>query len=126
MKLIRNILKGASLTTALFVFQACYGTAVPYYGLPEVKIKVVDAEDGSPIKDATIKFRDREAGVQGQPWSLSGYSSDEGVLCMGIQEEMMGIEVEMLVSPADGAYSTKDTVVTNFGSEDITIKLRKQ
>lgn len=25
-KVIRNILKGASLTGALFVFQACYGT----------------------------------------------------------------------------------------------------
>ena len=28
-KWIRRILKGASLTTALFVFQACYGTPVP-------------------------------------------------------------------------------------------------
>ena len=28
-KWIRRILKGVSLTTALFVFQACYGTPVP-------------------------------------------------------------------------------------------------
>ena len=28
-KWIHRILKGASLTTALFVFQACYGTPVP-------------------------------------------------------------------------------------------------
>ena len=26
---IHRILKGASLTTALFVFQACYGTPIP-------------------------------------------------------------------------------------------------
>lgn len=28
-KWIHRILKGASLTTALFVFQACYGTPIP-------------------------------------------------------------------------------------------------
>ena len=30
MKWFRNILKGLSLTGALFVFQACYGTPQPY------------------------------------------------------------------------------------------------
>lgn len=28
-RFVRNILKGASLTAALFVFQACYGTPIP-------------------------------------------------------------------------------------------------
>ena len=45
-KWIRRILKGASLTTALFVFQACYGTPVPdpgQYGA-EDEIKLVDQQ----------------------------------------------------------------------------------
>ena len=32
MKWLRNLLKGISLTGALFVFQACYGTPVSYEG----------------------------------------------------------------------------------------------
>ena len=35
MKWIRNILKGFSLTAALFVFQACYGSPPVRSNLPE-------------------------------------------------------------------------------------------
>ena len=34
MKWLRNILKGLSLTTALFVFQACYGTPPVHADVP--------------------------------------------------------------------------------------------
>ncbi len=34
-KRIHNLLKGASLTAALFVFQACYGTPIPPQPLEE-------------------------------------------------------------------------------------------
>ena len=38
-KWIHRALKGASLTTALFVFQACYGTPVP---APEDQLRFED------------------------------------------------------------------------------------
>ena len=53
MKLLRKILKGISLTSVLFVFQACYGTE-PALSMEEVMFKVVSAEDvkrGKPYPD---------------------------------------------------------------------------
>ena len=58
MKWLHNLLKGLSLTTALFVFQACYGTpewlhdnALPF--------KVVDARTGDPLEGVGISSRYR-------------------------------------------------------------------
>lgn len=45
MKWFRNILKGASLTAALFVFQACYGTpAAPPAEIPEEELAAADPQ----------------------------------------------------------------------------------
>ena len=52
-KWIHRGLKGLSLTTALFVFQACYGTPpVPYEMLPESEepeLYQPAVEDGEPV-----------------------------------------------------------------------------
>ena len=53
-KWIRRILKGASLTTALFVFQACYGTPVPD---PKDQLSFEEETeliDGQTIDDAEL------------------------------------------------------------------------
>ena len=60
-KWIRRILKGASLTTALFVFQACYGTPVPdpsRYGA-EDEVALVDEQaveeiEALPAEEANV------------------------------------------------------------------------
>lgn len=54
-KRIHNLLKGVSLTAALFVFQACYGTPIPPQPEEEevVEMEVTDAEvtDGEVTED---------------------------------------------------------------------------
>ena len=53
MKWIRNILKGVSLTAAMFVFQACYGPMEDYYDT-KVTFHVVAEDTGEPLQDVRI------------------------------------------------------------------------
>lgn len=49
-RVLRKILKGASLTAALFVFQACYGTPVPP-AVAEDEAIVQDQENNDQTKN---------------------------------------------------------------------------
>ena len=59
-KIIRNILKGVSLTGALFVFQACYGTpqaldAVPYEDDEVMAVDTLSSDEviaTEPVEDS--------------------------------------------------------------------------
>jgi len=57
MKWLHNLLKGMSLTAALFVFQACYGTP------PGYPADLVDEE----VVEATVEGSDSEALVEELP-----------------------------------------------------------
>ena len=59
-KIIRNILKGVSLTGALFVFQACYGTpqaldTVPFEDDEVMAVDTLSSDDviaAEPVEDS--------------------------------------------------------------------------
>ncbi|MBQ9475838.1 MAG: hypothetical protein IJU69_06285 [Bacteroidales bacterium] len=59
-KIIRNILKGVSLTGALFVFQACYGTpqaldSVPFEDDEVMAVDTISSDDviaAEPVEDS--------------------------------------------------------------------------
>ena len=78
MKIIRNLLKGISLTAAMFVFQACYGTERDWYGENNMTFHVVSAEDGSPMPHVKIRSQ-LQVGDTNQEWYLLGYTNDEGI-----------------------------------------------
>lgn len=53
----RNFLKGCSLTTALFIFQACYGTGPGYMqqrSTDEYKFEVFNEDGTKAVSDAKI------------------------------------------------------------------------
>ena len=54
MKWLHNLLKGMSLTAALFVFQACYGTP-PGYPADLVDEEVIEATVEEPVSDALVE-----------------------------------------------------------------------
>ena len=54
-KRIHNLLKGISLTAALFVFQACYGTPVP------PPAEELEAEEGTELVDQTLESAENVA-----------------------------------------------------------------
>ena len=110
MKWLRNILKGASLTTALFIFQACYGSP-PDWASDNVTVKVVRASDGEPIGDISIKVR--EAGSATGEWALRAYTLDDGQATLYISHNS-DLGTEFLFEDEKGVYEPKDTVVTRL------------
>ena len=61
-RVLRNFLKGCSLTTALFIFQACYGTPQGYNADIEEETYQTDTlqTSASEIESADFCFRNRE------------------------------------------------------------------
>ncbi|MCR5709279.1 MAG: hypothetical protein K6G79_02225 [Bacteroidales bacterium] len=56
MKWLHNLLKGMSLTAALFVFQACYGTppGYPEDDFDPEKVSVVDQAPEASVEEAVL------------------------------------------------------------------------
>ena len=67
-KIIRNILKGVSLTAALFVFQACYGTPqVPPTGMEEDRENLSVAQGDEGAAPENEEAQDEELAFTGVP-----------------------------------------------------------
>ncbi|MBO4916701.1 MAG: hypothetical protein J5374_02325 [Bacteroidales bacterium] len=121
MKFFRNFLKGASLTTALFIFQACYGTG-PDRMEPEVAFKVVSALDGSPIEDISVFTRASKSEIQ--DWSLCGYTNYAGYALVSASSVAVP-EPEFRFADEKGVYAVKDTVIADYYNKSIEIRLQK-
>lgn len=122
MGFFRNFLKGASLTTALFIFQACYGTP-SWLDETDVSFKVISAEDGSPIKDVSVYTRVYES--ENLDWNLRGYTNEEGIanVLVGVME---GRSPQLRFEAEGNQYAVKDTVIADLShSRLIEIKLQK-
>lgn len=119
MKWLRNILKGASLTMALFIFQACYGTPQWLHD-SEVQFQVV-AQDGSPVDDVEIytRFADNDD----LDWSLCGNTDAAGNLSTVIYFDENNDPQVRVCDPA-GRYAVRDTVVSDLDGT-IVITLSK-
>lgn len=117
MKLLRNLLKGASLTTALFIFQACYGTQSWLADQPDVTFKVVSADGSTPLNGIAIKTKGDT------DWNIVGHTYEDGSAQIFATREN-NEPVDFRFESEDGAYIVKDTTVTDF-SQVIEIKLEK-
>lgn len=120
MKLLRKILKGASLTTALFVFQACYGTP-DWLHEESAEFRVVSVEDGSPLDGIAIKSRAQAN--DNLDWILAGYTDESGAaqVYFGYTDYD---KPQFRFESEDGEYVVKDTVITQF-DHIIKVKLEK-
>jgi len=121
MKFFRNFLKGASLTTALFIFQACYGTGEDMRE-PDVAFKVVSALDGSPIEDVGVYVRASKSG--NQEWSLCNYTNQAGYALVFARSVAVP-EPEFRFADEKGVYAVKDTVIADYYNKSIEIRLQK-
>ena len=120
MKWLRNILKGASLTTALFIFQACYGTPEWLHD-EDVQFQVVSAADDMPVDD--VEIYTRVMYNDGLDWNLCGYTDEEGTLSTTIYFDVNNAP-QFRISDPNGRYAVKDTVIADM-SDTILIKLEK-
>jgi len=124
MKWLHNLLKGFSLTGALFVFQACYGIPEPPLyeegGEAPMSFSLVSKTTGAPLEgiriSASIYSPDRS-------FSEIGVTGADGKCQVRIPYKR-NIEGPYIVfEDPQGQYFVKDTTLTDLRERDITVKL---
>ena len=125
MKWLRDILKGASLTGALFVFQACYGIPEPPLyeeaGKAPMTFSLVSKSTGEPLEGISIG-------------SNATINRKEGMVKMGVTDAQGKCKVNIpyrrnvegpfvFFEDPEGRFSDKDTVLLDLRERDILIKM---
>ena len=118
MKWLHNLLKGISLSGALFAFQACYGTAVPpdldQQGEAPMSFLLVSRSSGDPIEGIRIlggSYRNHELGQtdsDGKCRVVIPFNADAPSICF---------------QDPDGNYAAKDTTLTDLREREILVKM---
>jgi len=103
--LIRKIIGGFSLTSALFIFQACYGTPQDLGLDLLVEGQVKAKASGLPIKNIKVSVADN---VQ------YGYTDADGKFSFYTEMlKNLTIKFEDVDLTQNGAFTNRDTVLTN-------------
>lgn len=123
MKWLHNLMKGASLTGALFVFQACYGIPqAPIYeenGLAPMTFTLLSRTTGEPLQGIRIS---------GEAQNF-GYAQELGITdadghCRVEIPYVRNLEGPFLYfEDPQGQYIVKDTTLVDLRDREIVIKL---
>ena len=123
MKWLHNLLKGASLTTALFVFQACYGVPQPALyedgGMAPMDFSLVSNETGEPLKGVLIKGKGDSR--WGEYIEL-GFTDADGRCHVEIPYSR-NLEGPFLRFEAEEKYAPKDTALADLREREIVIRM---
>jgi len=105
-KIVRKILKGVSLTSVLFVFQACYGTPQDMEQDNHIEGIVKARATGQPVKGIKVN-----TGIQGH----EATTGDDGSFSVYVPlADSYAMKFEDADIAANGAYRSYDTVVANI------------
>lgn len=121
-KLLRKILKGASLTTALFIFEACYGSYDGYMHSRTYNFTVVSKEDNTPVDGVYVCSRPYKS--EFLDWGRYGTTDEAGSIKVDV-EVMDEMAPEFRFEDMNGIYEPKDTVIIRRDGE-IVVKLSKK
>jgi putative lipoprotein (rSAM/lipoprotein system) len=103
----RKLLGGLSLTTALFIFQACYGTPQDIGLDLFIEGQVKSKATGTPIKGIKVSVADK---VQYE------YTDADGKFSFYTESAISyKIKFEDIDSNLNGSFFDKDTVLVNSG-----------
>lgn len=122
-KWLHNLLKGASLTTALFIFQACYGVPQPAlyedYGEAAMSFSLMSKSTGEPLEGIVISGSVRS----GKYYQELGVTGPDGRCSVNIPyiRNAQGPFLEF-EDPA-GNYMPKDTSLADLREREIVIRM---
>ena len=125
MKWLHNLLKGISLTTALFIFQACYGSKqnpmTEERGAAPMSFCVRSASTGVPVAGVRVMGGMNE--IAGVYYEDLGVTGPDGRCKVNIPY-IRNIKGPWLrFEDPTGAFAVKDTVLFDLRERDIEIKL---
>lgn len=104
-KWIRKLIGGLSFTSALFIFQACYGTPQDFGLDLLVEGQVKSKTSGLPIKGIKVSVADN---MQYEMTDENGRFSFYTAMLDGLKIQFEDIDLEQ-----NGLYIDKDTVLNN-------------
>ncbi|GAB1450116.1 hypothetical protein MASR2M47_01720 [Draconibacterium sp.] len=111
----RKIIGGLSFTSAMFIFQACYGT--PQDFVPDLFIdgQVLAKTSGLPIKGIKVSVAE----------NLQYLTTDENGKFSFYTKmlEKLTLKFEDVDSEQNGLYLNKDTVLNNLSSDEVILKM---
>lgn len=104
-KLIRKLIGGLSFTTAMFIFQACYGTPQDFGNDVFIEGLVKSKKTGQPIKGIKVSVKDNpQYEFTGEDGSFSFYT---------FATERCTVKFEDTDSNQNGSFIDKDTILVN-------------
>lgn len=106
---IKNIVGGLSLTSAMFVFQACYGTPQDFGLDLLIEGQVKAKTSGMPIKGIKVSV------AQNMQYQITDENGN-----FSFYTEMMDkvkLEFADVDSVQNGTYANRDTVLTDFSEK---------
>jgi len=104
-KQLRTLIGGLSFTSALFIFQACYGMPQDWQGDVFVEGKVVSLTTGLPVKGIKVESDpDGHLGITDSLGEFGFYTPWTNSLRLTIEDTDPG---------SDGDYHSKDTVLVD-------------
>jgi len=125
MKWLHNILKGASLTGALFVFQACYGTPQGRIesegGLAPMSFSLVSRTTGKPIEGIQVKGGSWKRDMDSE--EALGITDAEGRCRVEIPYFRNEDGPYLRFEDPEGQFAAKDTTLADLRDRDIVIQL---
>jgi putative lipoprotein (rSAM/lipoprotein system) len=106
---IRKIVGGLSLTSAMFVFQACYGTPQDFGQDFLVEGQVKSKTSGLPIKGIKVIV------ANNMQYELT---DEEGKFSLYTEKiERLTLQFQDIDANQNGLYNEKDTVLTPLGEK---------
>jgi hypothetical protein len=108
-KFLRKLLGGLSLTTAVFIFQACYGSAQDFGLDVYISGRVRSDKTGLPVKGIRVSVADNpQYQFTGTDGSFSLYT---------VQDAECKLLFDDIDSGVNGTFSSKDTTLINPAGE---------
>ncbi len=123
MKWLHNLLKGASLTGALFVFQACYGTPqLPMMedGVAPMTFSLVSRTTGEPLAGIQVSVRNHSYE------NMLGTTDADGRCRVEIPYSRNIVGPVLAFEDPQGQYVPKDTTLADLRDREIIIKMDVQ
>ena len=125
MKFLHDLLKGASLTGALFVFQACYGMPqtplMAEGGEAPMTFSLVSHKTGEPLEGIRIKGGTWKQDMERE--NVLGITDANGRCRVGIPYYRNQEGPFLRFEDPQGAFVVKDTTVADLRDREIVIKL---
>lgn len=128
-KTIRKILQGCTLTAAMFVFQACYGTEPDLGDLNQYVFRMVD-ENNNAIDGVELQTRWEHRNSQGtlnsySGWEYQGITGTDGVVMAYIYDREFPY-TKFQFSDNQSRFEMLDTTFASLpGMDTVEIKLKR-